>query len=323
MFKFLDNVLASKRSLDIVASKFNHCSSVCPLSTGSLLAWYSGSGECRDDQSVHLIFIRKGVSEIVRIGDKTGNPILWSTNDGHAILLYSKFEDTRTIYRIVDRWKHCSLWIQHVEYHNGIQLLGDPIKVAEPADHLLARCNPIAFDGRLLIPLYDEVNAEGVIAEFRKDSIEFIGRIGEYMIQPTLWVEGDKICSLSRNFKSQKINAQYSQSLDGGKTWSNPISTKILNNNNSLHVLNFDGLNYLIWNDTGGKHRSNLSIGEIISEDKTISVNKIEMIGQYGSYPSMAIANERLVFSFTASRKIQYHEWNRKALRDRRRDSSR
>ena len=41
-------------------------------------------------------------SEAVRIGDKTGNPVIWS-HGTQAYLIWSKFEDTGDVRRIVDR----------------------------------------------------------------------------------------------------------------------------------------------------------------------------------------------------------------------------
>ena len=112
MFQRLtNNMFAVNRSLQISASSFNHCSTVCPHHDGALVAWYSGSGECRDDQSVHVVFIDKlnNQFEPIRIGDCTGNPVLWAQGN-EAVLLWSKFEDTGDVRRIVDRWKYCSLW---------------------------------------------------------------------------------------------------------------------------------------------------------------------------------------------------------------------
>lgn len=330
MFRFLDDIIASEKSLEIAASKFNHCSSICPLFSGSLLAWYSGTRECQDNQSVHLVFINKNhpnlISDTIRIGDKTGNPIVWNTASNQAILLYSKFEDTGTIYRLADRWKHCSLWIQHVKFEDRIQLVGDPIKIAEPIHHLLARCSPIVHDGRLLLPLYDEVNAQGVVAEFKNDSIEFVGRIGRGMIQPTLWTDNGRIHSLSRNFGNNKslptlLTSQHSYSDDGGATWTEPKNTDIPNNNSSLHVLSYDKHNYILWNDTIDKRRRLMTIGELIIDDEKVTINRMKVMDRAnGSYPSMAVINNRLVFTFTSFGKIRYYEWNRKKLRDRRRN---
>jgi hypothetical protein len=206
-----------------------------------MLAWYSGSGECRDDQSVYISFCNaKGeYTDPVRVGDKTGNPVIWS-HRGHIYLLWSKFEDTGDIRSIVDRWKFCSLWIQRVELQDEITLVDEPVMIASPESHLLGRCNPLFLGqtswstdegpGTLhadsacdyLLPLYDEVTRNGVIYKVRIDDVTEnqldpvhkrvihttrTGNIGIDMIQPTLWLGKavlpsypQRVHSLSRNF---------------------------------------------------------------------------------------------------------------------------
>ena len=121
----LNQSLGVNGSFDVAASQFNHCSSVCPFNDGVMITWYSGFGECLDDQSVHCIFIDKyGMSGILRLGDKTGNPIAWEYN-GRTFLLWSYFEDTGDITNPVNRWKYCSLWIQEycVELSNSVKFV--------------------------------------------------------------------------------------------------------------------------------------------------------------------------------------------------------
>lgn len=314
---FLDNIFANEKSLKIEESIFNHCSSICSINKGILLAWYSGSGECLDDQNVCLKFIgKKNQSETIKIGDGTGNPIVWCNNTKEAVLLYSKFERTNTNH-ITDRWKHCSLWIQHVHINNGIQLSGEPIKVSD--EHILARCNPVVLQNRLIMPLYNEAKATCVIGELANDKLSIIGEFGSGIIQPTLWIENDKLHSLSRNFRNNCVYAQYSNSEDG-ITWTNPVDTDIKNNNSSLHAISYNNSNYLIWNDTVGKYRRLLSFGELILVNESVTVDRISTISEdNGSYPSITIVDNRLAFTYTKFGKIEYHEWNRKAIADRKR----
>lgn len=322
MFSFFDSIFASKRSLDIVASKFNHCSTVCPFPTGSLVAWYSGLGECRDDQSVHLVFIGREKSEITRIGDKTGNPVLWRTSENTATLLYSRFDDTGIIRRIVDRWKFCSLWIQQVQIDNGIQLVGTPQKVIEPDENLLARCNPLRtskeLGDKLLLPLYNEVTGTCVIAEVIGEQLDILGEYGKNIIQPTLWQEEGVIHSLGRNFGTYRKHSVHHQSFDGGTSWSDPVRSYIPNNNSSIHVAKLKDEHFAIWNDTTGRRRSHLKLGKLTWEEGEVVAEGWHLLEpQNGSYPSMASIGDKLVFSYSHNGTIRYHEWNRRAIRRR------
>lgn len=338
--KILSNIFAVDRSLQISASRFNHCSTVCGHGKGAFVAWYSGSGECRDDQSVHIVFIDESSekSDVVRIGDRTGNPVLW-TQGNDAILLWSKFEDTGNVQRIVDRWKYCSLWIQRLTYTNEIEMLGDPVKIAESNQHLLGRCGPIQTkSGHLLLPLYDEMKGECVIFAGSKIllpepslQLEERSRFGHRMIQPTLWeetVDGQtKLCSLSRNFSRDGKRSFFCESTNDGTTWSEPVPSGLYNRNNSLHVLRWGGENIVLWNDTNSRYRNKMTlgmIGELIPYPgfNIIKAVPVSVVGpQYGAYPFMCVdANGHLNFTFTnANKAIEYHVWNEKFFQQQRR----
>ena len=149
-------------------SLFHHCSTVCPYKDGVVLAFYSGTGECQDDQGVYVTYFKNNnYADLLKIGDKTGNPVLFSSAN-HCFLIWSKFEDTGPLRSIVDRWKHCSLWIQKIDVADGITLVGQPHQISSPQDHLLGRCLPICIANQALyqqtqhtsdylLPLYDEV----------------------------------------------------------------------------------------------------------------------------------------------------------------------
>lgn len=326
MFKFLDSIFAKEKSINLTAGHFNHCPSICFISDGTLVAWYSGTGECKDDQSVHLVFINKKSqtkTSAIRIGNKTGNPVIWQTGKKTATLLYSKFENTGKIRTLVDRWKFCSIWIQKVIYDDGIRLLGNPIKIIDSTYHLLGRCNPIIYKDELLIPLYDEVNRNGVIAKIQNDSLVILGRIGQNMIQPTIWANNGVLYSLSRNFGGTKKMSQFSISLDGGRTWSRPKNSDILNFNNSLHVLKTDYGDLILWNDVMGKARRQLTLGKLSYDNGEVSAERIAVISEdNGSYPSIDYANNKLIFSFTQNKKIKYYEWNKQFFKYKYRNRS-
>lgn len=338
MLQWFRNLFAVSNSLLVSTSfKFNHCSTVCPYHNGVLLAWYSGTGECCDDQSVYIIFI-DGLqqSEPLRIGDCTGNPVLIPAKDGGAIILWSKFEDKSyapmgKILRLADRWKYCSLWVQRVAVENGkVHLQEKPKRIAGPEQHLLGRCNPLIHNGSVLLPLYDEVERSCVIFEGKLDNIldyVEIGRYGTDVIQPTLWCKGDKIGSLARNFSTHDDNPILSKFCESasGRNWSQPTLSNIWNLNNSLHVVKWYDDIIILWNDTNGRFRKNLTLGVLKCETDDLGflvyAEPVEVVGaKYGAYPSMCIGNNGdLNFSFTnISKQIEYHVWNHKFFRERR-----
>jgi len=322
MFKKLFNNWSPKSHSNVLkASSFNHCSSVCAHKYGVLIAWYSGSGECKDDQSVYVVFESSGaVSEPLCIGPKTGNPVLIPQSRSKAVLVWSKFEDTGPITRIVDRWKHCSLWAAYIYMSDGkVKLDGCQEKIAEPNKHLLGRCNPIRVGGHFLLPLYDEVHAHGVI--YKGNGLEYkpLGRLGTNMIQPTLWTEGKRIYSLSRNFMTQKhFRARQCHSDDGGVTWSEPVPCRIPNNNSSLHVVEWNKHILVMWNNTPLPKRDSMTLGTITTGADKWYVNIVHTLSShgvsYGAYPSMCvdhIGNLHMTYSSIAHT-IEHNVWNYK-----------
>jgi len=325
----LNQSLGVNGSFDVAASQFNHCSSVCPFNDGVMITWYSGFGECLDDQSVHCIFIDKyGMSGILRLGDKTGNPIAWEYN-GRTFLLWSYFEDTGDITNPVNRWKYCSLWIQEycVELSNSvnnkydIRLLGKPKLLSGPEEGLLARCNPIIVDDEVMLPLYHEAERYGVIMKGKGTSFKTIGKIqskndDSNIIQPTLWESDGIIHSLSRDFNPRATlnKARYSFSEDGGVTWSDPSATTLHNRNNSIHVVKYEGEDYVLWNDSP-HGRDNLTLGILPSNlvEPQTQIEPIMIVDKvYGSYPSIATHGDDLCFSYTTDRRtISYNLWSK------------
>lgn len=306
---------------------FNHCSSMCKLNNGILLAWYSGSSECSDDQSVNVVYINEygETSNPLIISNNTGNPVLF--HDETPVLLYSKFEDSESfrIRRLSDRWKTCSLWLQRIIVKNNkIIVIGDKKQLACPDQHLLGRCSPIQFNGNILLPLYDEVERKCVIFSGKDLKYSEIARYGDDIIQPTIWTNGNKLSSLSRNFinRSGKIlnNYAFLHESSDGKSWSEPIVTKLPNFNSSVQVTKWKDINVVLWNDTIHPVRNNLTLG-ILSNDST-DVERIAIIDAvHGSYPAICIDNQdKLHLSFTnASRRIEHHVWTyRRFCRSRR-----
>jgi len=309
------NLFAKNRRIEIKIGNFNHCSSVCAHQNGVLIAWYAGSGECQDDQSVYVMHVNGDQqSTPLRIGNKTGNPVLIPTEGQEAVLLWSKFEDIAPMSHIVERWKYCSLWATSVSYHNGrIHLIGTSKQITEPTQHLLGRCNPIKHKGQHILPLYDEMGRQAVIFRGKELDFESIGRFGEDMIQPTIWVGRwkDRIHSLSRNFMSEtQFKARASYSDDGGKTWCTPKPTAIPNRDSSLHVFRWNDYKLLLWNNTPLTQRENMTLGIMDGLD----VKPVCIMENYGAYPSICADDAgNLNMTYTSlNRTIIHHAWNHK-----------
>lgn len=323
MFKIFKQIFAKefKEEIAIPNKRMHHCSTICKHKNGVLIAFYAGSNECADDQSVYISYNNNHE----RIGDETGNPVLWDNKD-YATLLWSEFDQTRKFDNIIDKWKHCSLWIRHIKFSNKFEFVGEPVKIL--GEHLLGRCQPLS--GKLL-PLYDELRRYGVIYHMNGLETTKLSIIGTNMIQPTIWEQDGILCSLSRNFGSNDTFAKFSYSTSGGIEWSRPKKTLIRNNNSSLCTTKWGDDIIILWNDTDKRIRSNLTIGCInltnfkIAEEVMPCVESIEVISSYGSYPSMCVDKyDRLHMTFTnKNKKIEHHVWNRKYYNERRRNSYR
>ena len=319
----LSNSLGLCLSRDVSAAPFNHCSSVCAVSNGAMVAWYAGSGECKNDQSVYFIFIDKyGSSDIIRLGDKTGNPILWK-HGNTIIALWSYFENDDNIINLVDRWKYCSLWMQECSIgvnnkgNKTILFHGKPQLLADKNEHLLARCNPLFLDnGNTLLPLYDELNRQGIIYGGKGMDLEEISKIGDEddIIQPTLWLErqddlSTKICALFRNMNRSENKAKYSESLDFGNTWSDVSLTNIFNRNNSVHVTRHMNDNIIVWNNSA-HGRDNLTLGTLQHNIHATPVQVLDHL--HGSYPSISTSIDKIHFTYTTNKRtISYNVWDR------------
>lgn len=305
-----DNVSPLATSTFSVAD-FNHCSTLCNHENGILVAWYGGTDECSDDQSIFVLCISNNrVSEIMNFGEKVGNPVLWNEN-GKAYLLWSEFEDNDKIKRPADRWKYCKLWMAEISFQNGMI---DITRQTKFDLNLLGRCNPIRFKNNTYLPLYDEINRNGVILVGSDLKFSRCGDIGENMIQPTIWAEDDILYTLSRTFHSPESTSQRCYSTDG-IVWSDPELTTIQNLNSSLHSLLWNGYVLLIWNDTFGTARRNLTLGIV----EGLNVRKLFVIDSHGAYPSLCEDNDGNVCASytTINRRIKFVVWPKQELLSR------
>lgn len=323
-------MLAKDESYNYTYNDFNHCATCVLHKNYNFLAWYSGSGECRDDQSVviHVNKIGKPLlySRIILEG-KTGNPVLFS--DGEDIyLLYSKFEDIEPIRRLADRWKYCSLWVSKINVlekkdHINIEV-SKAAQISDPSQHLLGRCAPIKFGDHIYLPLYNEVEECNVI--FKRtlpNSYEKTAEYGGNVIQPTLWVENDLIYSLSRNFTSRCRFSIVHVSSDM-HTFNQSSISDIYNHNSSLHVCRVGNDILCVYNDTISRLRKNLTLGIIKRIGGIIVADPILKLDNYGAYPFLSYNNNLLSIAYSNyDRKITQRLLSLATIRSLKRESDR
>lgn len=282
-----------------------HCATICPHQKGVLIGYYNGP-ECSDKQAVNLEYWEQGERKCyAKLQEKTGNCVLWAINENEAGLIFSLFEDTDGVNQPecpVQRWMFCSNWQVKMTVKTDIIEGSDFSRLPLIVGHLV-RCQPIQVNKSWYLPMYREHNCKGVIMR----SIDgwkwmFAGKIGDDMkemssrfgngvlIQPTIWHDGEKFHSLSRDVTGAR-RAWYSASKTG-LNWTKPQTINLWNDNNSVVIIH-DGTAtpWLVWNH--GASRKLLTLGKWDPQLKTakpiLKLNK----GFQGSYPNYCIDYDR------------------------------
>jgi predicted neuraminidase len=121
--------------------------------------------------------------------------------------------------------------------------------------------------------------------------------------------------------------ALFCESTTDGTCWSEPVPSELYNVNNSVHAIRWRDEDLVLWNDTEGRFRQNMTLGLLERHSpfegfNIIRARKIEVVGKHGAYPSMCIGNDNnLHFTFTNAHKaIEYRTWSWKHFASRRRD---
>lgn len=310
----------------------SHCAAICKLYDGVLIAYYSGP-ECTDRQRVQLHFYRdREIISSLTLPQKTGNCILIPVNEKEVTLIYSIFNDTDGIENAsspVNRWRFCCNLKSTIYLNKDIIKITNPILLeTELSIGYLVRCSPIFNDNIWYLPIYMEHNVHGLILT-SKDGWNWreSGRIGQsnkiygsrfgsgVLIQPTIWFDEKNILhSLSRDVTRNK-KAWYSYSKNKGETWSEPETSSIWNDNNSIVVVNNNKSNPLVvWNDGFG--RSNLCLGQLNIDNKSISpiVKLNESFN--GSYPNYCFdSDNNLNIVHTDGGVIAWHKFDDKHIK--------
>jgi len=290
-----------------------HCATICPHQEGTLIAYYRGP-ECSNDQAV---VIEYWTNKLVKkyqlvLPTRTGNCVLIPVAENLATLVFSYFEDSDGIRKPehpVQRWMFCSNWKTNIEAIQDGFRLDNYSRFPMPYEiGYLVRCAPLKVGDEFYLPVYHEHDCYGEIIRFAGKEWKTLGTIGKgenKLIQPTIWYDGVRIRSLSRNTTGSGF-AWYSESRDG-KTWSDPIQANLTNWNNSVIVIQ-DGTTepLIVWND--GPNRQVLNLGRWNQQKLTATPILKLNESNYGSYPNYCYDQQgRLQIVFTERTGITRH----------------
>lgn len=265
--------------------KMHHCASIAQDGSGFWLVNYFGR-ECTDDQRVVIGYAKSHgkILDYIKLDAKTGNPLVWNFN-GSIYMMCSQFTDstedgTPIDYGLatVNRWKNCKNYLFKLRF-DGISIVKEKYGEIFGTYGLLARCQPLIEDNRVLLPLYreqdpvcqmweftiDDGNPKieklsefgGIDDRLRKlcaDNDLYMGNLGEGVaIQPTIIRNDDRYVAFCRNVcrsSSQKSGAWISIS-DDCVSWDNMKICEIPNHNNSIAAITYYGVgDLLVFNTT-------------------------------------------------------------------------
>lgn len=321
-------------STQISFGQMNHCASACPLNEGIVISCYSGTAECEKDQSVYATYWSESndpkYSNPIKLGELTGNPVIWSTGSNSAVLLCSIF--TKMNVPRIDRWRYCDNWLHKIQLENNRLIIHESRRLDVDIGYL-GRCQPIQVGEEWLLPLYREHDCYGMILASKDGwSWEQRGNIGKMntdsgtrfgsgiLIQPTIWHDGYQIHALCRDITNVG-KAWYSYSSDVGRTWSKPIHSTIDSRNNSLVVIQ-DGTKspWVVWNISVPQHnaRKFMVLAKIDHIDALPKIDHVEnkyrlnpLKSTSASYPNYCFDNQGILHIVHTDRpNITHHRFS-------------
>jgi hypothetical protein len=243
----------------------------------------------------------------------------------------SQFTDSNGYRKGAARWSDCinltgRLWLEEKTIKHG-RFTKIPFR---PQTGFLVRCNPIKHANKWYLPYYREVDCYGGVISSEDGvrwnicgNIGYItdiksGRFGQgILMQPTLWHDGTYMHSLSRDVTMygsySRSRAWYSYSDNDGETWSDPISSKLWNDCNSIMVAHDGTANpFVIWNH--GKGRSQLLLGRW-SQDNLDASKLLQLNEEYNaSYPNCWYDRYGLYIVHTEGKSITRHYFTKSTL---------
>ena len=285
-----------------------HCSSICALPSGDLLAvWYGGTREGAEDVSLYTARLPVGSeqwsqpvrtvdralaqNELERTIKKVGNAVIFPDHTGSLWMVYVSVS--------LGGWSGSTLNIKSSRDEG--RTWGESQRLTlNPFLNLssLVRNKPVyASDGRIGLPVYYEMATkfpqmlwltpghDGSMQDYRIRNLS----TETGLIQPTLApLQGDRMLMLLRDGRSShSIHTAYSD--DNGWTWSQALPSGLPNPDSAVDALRLrDGRILLVYNDaTSG--RENLRLALSNDEGRTWRTGPVLEQGanQEYSYPNM------------------------------------
>lgn len=331
--------------------EMHHCSSIAVDNGGYWIALYHGQ-ECQDEQRVAVCYRDKNdqrpYTVTVDLEDKTGNPIVWKFQD-QVYLLYSYFTDATSSgspidygRRPVDRWKNCINYLAKLSYENG-EIKIEKVGEIDGMYGLLARCQPLVENNRVLLPMYREEDPLCQIWSFNGYNFVKLSEFGEmtydiaqdlprsgmapgslgngYAIQPALMKTDGTYYAFCRNVcrpvspgADDNFKAWVFSSKDC-KNWSEVKMSGIPNHNNSLMVVNRGNNDGFVIFSTNRSRKDMILFGTNSKNSIHLERNLTSRRRSSFSYPNAAWDSEGgLHITHTNSGIIAWHYFDKEFL---------
>ena len=212
----------------------HHCSSITEAPNGDLLVtWYSGSYESADDQALFISRRKKNSRTwskpemlVKSPGKPPGNAILWTDGRNRVWLLWGRMEGTQPMMRGTG-WDECRLFYR-TSSDNGVTWSKDQPFFHDTIGWLPRNLTLRLHDGRLIVPISDELHGHGVDLSFFLSTNDN----GTTWTQSGIMRGGEQPTFIERSdgtllaYLRVRPNIKSAESHDGGKTWSEPTATQ-------------------------------------------------------------------------------------------------
>ena len=294
--------------------KSSHASTIVKMSDGRFMsAYFAGTGEGYDDVRIWFSVYENGTwNKPAQVPSEDTvahwNPVL--INFGDFVRLYYKVgaEIPYWVTKYTDTYDGGKTWSAPQELVPGDTSGGrGPVR----------NKSVVLTDGTVIAGASTEqgpwraffdISVDGGKTWEKTDFIVAKGINGKEigMIQPTIWQ--DKEGAVHALFRTDCGRIYRSDSLDGGRTWSEAYSTGLMNNSSGIDcVMTDDGRLWLVHTPVGMKVRNKLILsvsednGETWKDVMTLE-NSINLAAEY-SYPAIIAEGNRLYITYTHSRK--------------------
>jgi predicted neuraminidase len=264
---------------------YKHPASITELANGDIyIAYYGGENEYSSGTAVYGSRLKVGETQWtppVAIADTPfrgdGNPVVWQAPDGLVWLFY--------VNRYGDTWSNARVKAKVSE--DGAQTWSDSFMLTME-EGTMARGKPIVLmNGDYLLPMYHETGEDR--EKMDASTCSFFLR---YNPKTQEWTETNRIYSELGNLQPQVAQLdennliaymrrgggygpessgfiQYSESKDGGYTWSQAVDTEFPNPNSAVDVVKLkNGHLVLVYNDHT-YNRSPLTVAVSTDNGKT------------------------------------------------------